>query len=79
MYSLLSILIIPNQVRPLPQTLNDEFVALSPTVDVPDIVCCGLKVAGGVVALGDENIVIDAALKRLVQWNRGALQNQLLI
>lgn len=48
-------------------------MSLSPTVDILDIVCGGLEVAGGVVTLGDEDVVIDAALERLVEWDWGAL------
>jgi hypothetical protein len=48
-------------------------VALDPAVDVPDVVCGGLEVAGGIVALGDEDVVVDTALQRLVEGNRGAL------
>lgn len=73
-YLRLLVLIVSNEVRPIPQALNDEFVALSPTVDVLDIICGSLKVAGGVVALGDKNVVVDAALQRLVERNRGPLQ-----
>lgn len=29
--------------------------------------------AGSVVALGDEDVVIDAALQRLIEWNWWAL------
>jgi hypothetical protein len=48
-------------------------VSLSPEVNVLDIVGGGLKVAGGIVALGDEDVVIDAALERLVEWDWWAL------
>ena len=62
MYSLLLVLIVTNQVRPLPQTLNDEVMSLGTAVDVPDIIGSGLEMAGSVVALGDEDVVIDSAL-----------------
>jgi hypothetical protein len=68
-----SVLIVSNQVGSFPQALDDELVALGPAVDVLDIVSGGLKVTGGVVALGDEDVVIDAALQRLVEGNRSAL------
>jgi hypothetical protein len=68
-----SVLIISNQVGSFPQALDDELVALGPAVDVLDIVGGGLEVAGGVVALGDEDVVIDTALQRLVEGNRGSL------
>ena len=43
-------------------------------VDVPDVVGGGLKVAAGVVALGDEDVVLGTILKRLVDGNRGTLE-----
>ena len=48
-------------------------MSLSPTVDISDIVCSGLEVAGSVVALGDEDVIVDAALERLVEWDWWAL------
>jgi hypothetical protein len=49
-------------------------MALGPTVDILDVICRGLEVAGCVVTFGDEDVVIHTALKRLVQWNRGTLR-----
>jgi hypothetical protein len=49
-------------------------MALGPTVDILDVICCGLEVAGCVVTFGDEDVVIHTALKRLVQWNWGTLR-----
>lgn len=43
-------------------------------VDVLDVVGGGLEVAGGIVALGDEDVVLGAILKRLVDGNRGTLE-----
>jgi hypothetical protein len=48
-------------------------MAFSPTVDVFDVICGGLEVAGCVVGFGYENVVIYTALKRLVEGNRWAL------
>lgn len=75
-YSLLAlslVLIVPNQVGSFPQALDDELVTLGSAVDVLDVVGSSLEVAGGVVALGDEDVVVDAAFQRLVEWNRGTL------
>lgn len=72
MYSLSAprnLVILAHQVRPLSQTLNDQIMALSPTVNILDIIGGGLEVAGGVVALGDEDVVVYAALEGLVKWN----------
>jgi hypothetical protein len=66
--------VVTHQVRSLSQTLNNELVTLCPTVDILDIICCGLEVAGCVVALGDEDVVVHSTLKWLIQWNRGALR-----
>ena len=44
-------------------------MAFRPTVDVLNIVCRSLKVTGCVVALGDEDVVIDAALQWPVEWD----------
>ena len=48
-------------------------MSLSPEVNVLDIIGGGLEVASGIVALGDEDVVIDAALERLVEWDWWAL------
>lgn len=66
--------VITHQVRSLPQALNNELMALGPTVDILDVICCGLEVAGCVIAFGDEDVVVHTALKRLVQWNWGTLR-----
>lgn len=70
----LSVLIIADQIGSLSQPLNDELVALSPAVDVLHVICGGLEVAGGVVALGDEDVVINATFQRLIEGNRGTLK-----
>jgi hypothetical protein len=66
--------VITHQVRSFPQAFNNELMALCPTVDILDIIRRGLEVAGCVVALGYEDVVIHTALERLVQWNWGALR-----
>lgn len=48
-------------------------MTLSPEVDVLDVVGGGLEVAGGIVTLGDEDVVVDTALERLVEWDWWAL------
>lgn len=67
------LVILTYQVRALPQALNDQLVAFSAKVNVSDVVGGGLKVRSGVVALGDEDVVVDAALEGLVERNGGAL------
>lgn len=66
-------LLLTNQVGPLSQALNDQFVAFRSAVDIPDIVGRGLEVAGCVVTLGDEDVVVYAAFQWLVEWDWGAL------
>jgi hypothetical protein len=66
--------VITDQVRSLSQALDNEFMTFCPTVDILDIICGGLKVAGCVVALGDEDIVVHTALKWLIQWDWGTLR-----
>lgn len=48
-------------------------MTFSTAIDIFDIIRSSLKVAGCVVALRDEDIVIDTALQRLVQRNGWAL------
>lgn len=49
-------------------------MGLCPTVDILDIICRGFEMAGRVVALGDEDVIIHTALEWLVQWNWGTLR-----
>lgn len=39
---------------------------LCSAVDVPDVISGRLEVAGGVIALADEDTIIDTRLKRLI-------------
>jgi hypothetical protein len=64
-----SSVVITYQVRPLSQALNNELMALCPAIDILDIISRGLEVAGRVVALGDKDVIIHTALKRLIQGN----------
>lgn len=57
----------------IPQTLNDKLLTRGATVNILDIICCGLEVASGVVALGDEDVVVGAILKRLIKRDGRAL------
>lgn len=56
----------------LPQALNLELLTRAPAVDVLDVIGRCLKVAGGVVALGDEDLVLGAIVEGLVQGDRGS-------
>jgi hypothetical protein len=62
-------LLITNQVGTLSQSFNNKVMTLCTAVDVFDVISSGLEVAGCVVALRDENVVVDTALQRLVEWN----------
>jgi hypothetical protein len=71
-------LFITNQVGALSQSFNDKLVTLCPAVDVLDIISRGLEVAGGVVTLGDENVVIYSAFQGLIERDWGTLICQFL-
>ena len=60
---------LANQVSTLSQALNNKVMAFSPTVDILDIISSSFKMAGCVVALGDEDVVIDTALQWLIERN----------
>ena len=49
----------------IPQTLDLELLAGGAAVDVLDVVGGSLEVAGGIVALGDEDVVLGAVLEGL--------------
>lgn len=66
-------LLLVRNLDTLPQALDDEGLACGALVDVPDVVGGALEVAGGVVALGDENVVLGAVIDRLVDGNGGTL------
>lgn len=59
------------------QTLNLELLASGTAVDVLDIISGCLEVAGGIVALRDEKVVLGSILERLVNGNRSALVSRL--
>lgn len=58
----------------LSQALNLEFLAGTAPVNVLDVIGRGLKVAGGVVALGDEQIVLLSIVEGLVHGDGGTLK-----
>lgn len=74
-FNLLQLPLLGSNLDTLPQTLNLELLAGDAAVNVPDVVGGGLKVAGGVVALGDEEVVLGAVGDGLVQGNGGALES----
>lgn len=57
------------------QALNLELLAHTAVVDILDIIRRRLEVAGGIVALGDKDIVLLAVLERFVDGDRGALKS----
>ena len=58
-------LLLIRDLDAVPQTLNLELLTGGSSVDVLDIVGGGLEVGGGVVALGDEDVVLSAVLEGL--------------
>lgn len=61
--------LLVRDVDALPQTLNLELLASGTAVNVLDVIRRCLKVAGGIVALGDEDVVLGAILDGLVEGN----------
>jgi hypothetical protein len=57
----------------LPQTLHHQLLAGKTAINVPDVVRGGLEMAAGVVALGNEDVVLGAVLDGLVQGDWRAL------
>lgn len=49
-------------------------MTLCSPVDILDIVGSGFKVARGIVALGNEDVVLNTTLQWLVQWDRWSLE-----
>jgi hypothetical protein len=66
--------VITHQICALSQPLNNEIMALSPAVNILHIISGSLKMAGCIVALGDEDVVISTALQGLVEWDWWALK-----
>jgi hypothetical protein len=65
--------LLVSDLDPLPQPLYDELLAREATINVLDVIRGRLKVAAGVVALGDEDVVLCAVLDGLVERDGGAL------
>lgn len=71
-------LLLADQVRTLSQSFNYQLVALCSAIDILDVVGGGLKVAGGIIAFGDEDVVIDTTLEWLVEWDWWSLSTSAL-
>lgn len=72
-------LLLTNQVSTFPQSFNNQVMALSPTINISNIVRGSLEMTRGVITLGNENVVIETALKWLVQRDRWSLFTMLVI
>jgi len=57
----------------IPQAIHLQLLTGGASVDILDVVGGGLEVAGGVVALGDEEVVLGAICDRLVDGDRSTL------
>jgi len=55
-------LIVGNKVRAFSETLNNKVVSLYPSINILNVICGGLEMASSIVALWDEDIVIDTTL-----------------
>ena len=67
------LLLLLGDLDTFPQALNLELLTSGAAVDILDVVGGCLEVAGSIVALGDEDVVLGAVLKRLVDGDRGSL------
>jgi len=76
-YSQLHFLLLTNQAGTLTESLNHKLMALGPAVDVLHIIGGCLEVACRVVALRDEDVVVEPALQRLIQWNWWTLKTKI--
>jgi len=65
--------LLSSDLDPLAQPLDHELLAGQAAVDVADVVGGGLEVAAGVVALGDEDVVLGAVGEGLVERDGRAL------
>lgn len=59
----------------IPQALEHKLLASAAAVDILDVISGGLEVAGGVVALGDEDVVGGTVVDGLGDGNGGALKS----
>ena len=53
----------------LSQALNNKILTLSTAVNISNIIGSGLEMAGSIVGLGDEDVVVGSALDWLVERN----------
>lgn len=62
-----------SHLNALTQAFNLKLLASAAAVDVLHIIGGGLEVRCGIVALGDEHVVLGTVVKRLVDGDRRAL------
>jgi len=62
-------LILINQVGSLSEPFNNKFVSLSSAINILHVIRGSLKMTCCIVALGNEDVVIDTTLKWLIKWN----------
>lgn len=67
-YALTNLILI-DQVRSLPKSLNNKLLTRSPAVNILDIIGRSLEVTGGIVALGNEDVILLTAGFRCVERN----------
>ena len=66
-------LLLLGNLDTLPQSLHDKLLAGAAAVDILDIICGRLEVASGIIALGDEDVVLGAIINGCVKRDRSAL------
>ena len=57
-----------------PQPINHQLLPFCPPINVPHVVRSRLEMARSVVTLADENLILVAAIQRLVARERRALE-----
>lgn len=67
------IFLLLGDLQALPKALDLEFLASGTQVDILDVIRGRLEVRLGVVALGDEDVVLLAVVDRLIERDRRTL------
>lgn len=68
-------LLLIRHLNTFPQTLNLELLTCRATVNVLDVIGGRLEVAGGVVALGEEDVALGARVSGLVDGDGRTLND----
>ena len=72
------IYLLLSNLEAVPKALDNQLLAGTAAVDISHVVGGALKVAAGIVALGDEEVVLGAILNGLVERDWWALSDMLV-